>query len=256
MKKKENKVILDSTIYNKKGELRKRKPKSKIDYFTIENEEAIILYNNTEDVIIKNRIFEDKIYFPFWKLAENLIHTFKFYYTEVEELNDLKHEVVIFLLSKIHLYNQSKGKAYSYFGTIAKRYLIIQNQKNYKKVTEKSELEHVDDDNSTKVNINSQSNIDNVIEFFVEFEKYLDLNINNIFSKNENEKLFSNAIYTLVKRREFLEVMNKKALYLYIREITDLSSHLITKGINKFKELFRRLFIEYNNNGCINMKFI
>jgi hypothetical protein len=61
-----------------------------------------------------------------FKLTENIIHTFKFYYTEVSNIEDLQFEVISFLLSKIHLFNPERGaKAYSYFGTIAKRYLIL-----------------------------------------------------------------------------------------------------------------------------------
>jgi hypothetical protein len=112
---------------------KKRKAKSK-NYFTSETDKAIILYNNTEDTKIKSKIYEQFIHYPFFKLTENIIHTFKFYYTEVDEIEHLQHEVITFLLSKIHLFNPDKGaKAYSYFGTITKRYLIISNQKIIKK---------------------------------------------------------------------------------------------------------------------------
>ena len=124
---------------------KKRKAKSK-NYFTSETDEAIILYNNTEDTKVKSKIYEQFIHYPFFKLTENIIHTFKFYYTEVDEIEHLQHEVITFLLSKIHLFDPSKGaKAYSYFGTITKRYLIISNQKNYKKRVDKSPLESLYD---------------------------------------------------------------------------------------------------------------
>ena len=55
-----------------------RRKKSK-NYFTAETEEYIVLYNNSEDQDYRNKIFTDHIYFPFYKLAENIIHTFKFY---------------------------------------------------------------------------------------------------------------------------------------------------------------------------------
>ena len=110
------------------------KPKTNGMYFTQETENAIIEYNNTLDSEIRSRIYSDRIHYAFFKLTENIIHTFKFYYTEVDNISDLQHEVISFLLSKIHLFNPEKGaKAYSYFGTIAKRYLIISNTKNYKK---------------------------------------------------------------------------------------------------------------------------
>jgi hypothetical protein len=80
----------------------KRSKKQK-NYFTQETEEAIILYNNTEDPIKRSRIYEKHIHYPFFKLTQNIIHTFKFYHTDVEELEDLQHEIIVFLLYKIHL---------------------------------------------------------------------------------------------------------------------------------------------------------
>jgi hypothetical protein len=109
--------------------------KNKTQYFTQDTEDAIILYNNTSDPELKNKIYKEKIHYAFYKLAENLIHTFKFYHTEVDNIEDLKHEIVSLLVEdKIHRFNPSNGaKAYSYFGTIVKNWLIIYNQKNYKK---------------------------------------------------------------------------------------------------------------------------
>ena len=109
----------------KKGEIRKRKPKEPRIYFTQDTENAIIEYLASDNESERNRIYNERIRYAFYKLSENIIHTFKFYYTDSDTIEELKHEVVTFLLEKLHLYSQGKGKAYSYFGTIAKRYLII-----------------------------------------------------------------------------------------------------------------------------------
>ena len=111
--------------------------KQKRNYFTQETEDAIVRYNNSTNDAERSQIYQDYIHYPFFKLTQNIIHTFKFYYTEVENLEDLQHEIMIFLLDKIHKFDPSRGaKAYSYFGTIVKRWLIIYNNKNYdKKIT-------------------------------------------------------------------------------------------------------------------------
>jgi len=112
---------------------RKRRKGSK-NYFTHDTEKAIVLYNNTPCSDKRSKIYEREIHYPFFKLTENIIHTFKFYYTEVDEIEHLQHEIITFLLSKMHLFNPDNGaKAYSYFGTIVKNWLIIYNNKNYKK---------------------------------------------------------------------------------------------------------------------------
>ena len=104
--------------------------KSKANYFTQETEEYIKKFNNSTDEEYKNAIFTEHIYFPFYKLAENIIHTFKFYYTDVDRIEDLKHEIVSMLYEeKIMKFNPDIGaKAYSYFGTIVKRWLINYNR--------------------------------------------------------------------------------------------------------------------------------
>ena len=69
----------------------------------------------------------------FEKLAENIIHTFKFYYFDVPS-EDVKHEVVSFLYMNMHKFTEGKGKAFSYFSIVAKNYLILHNNNNYKKM--------------------------------------------------------------------------------------------------------------------------
>ena len=102
-------LILESSI-----KIVPKKPTNK-NYFTQDTEDAIVLYNNTEDFLLKSKIYEERIHYAFFKLTQNIIHTFKFYHTEVENLEHLQHEIEVFLLSKIHLFNPDKGaKAYSY----------------------------------------------------------------------------------------------------------------------------------------------
>jgi len=114
-------------------EKNKKERKGRI-YFSKETENAIVRYNQSKDPDERSDIYQDYIHYPFYKLTQNIIHTFKFYYTEVENLEDLQHELMVFLLSKIHLFKPEKGaKAYSYFGTIVKRWLIVYNTKNYGK---------------------------------------------------------------------------------------------------------------------------
>ena len=76
------------------------KPKSDKNYFTQDTENAIVEYNNSTSYPEKEKIYHARIHYPFFKLTENIIHTFKFYYTEVENIEDLQHEVITFLLTK------------------------------------------------------------------------------------------------------------------------------------------------------------
>jgi len=233
----------------KKGKPRKRKPKTKNNYFTEETEEAILKYRMSTNQAERNKIYNDKIHYGFYKLAENIIHTFKFYYTEVDKIEDLKYEVVSFLLQKLDLYDQSKGKAYSYFGTIAKRYLIIYNQKNYKKLVNKMEIpNNEEDDDSFKqaVTISDETEPDRfeIVEIMV---KELDDKLIDMFDKPEELRV-AFAILEIFKKRENIEIFNKKALFIYIKEMTDAQSNTITKVIKKIKTLYIEILNRYIEN--------
>ena len=110
---------------NRKGQPRKRKPKEPRVYFTEDTENAIIEYLASTNQDFRNRLYSDRIEYAFYKLAENIIHTFKFYYTDTDTIEELKHEVVAFLLEKLHLYNQDKGKAFSYFEIYGNPQIIV-----------------------------------------------------------------------------------------------------------------------------------
>ena len=236
---------------NKRGQPRKRKPKEPRVYFTEDTENAIIEYLASTDQDFRNRLYSDRIEYAFYKLAENIIHTFKFYYTDTDTIEELKHEVVTFLLEKLHLYDQSKGKAYSYFGTIAKRYLIVYNNNNYKKLQERADVEELDEDkgfmNETLKENEEQSDPDNFIDQYV---RYVDKYLYQLFPKTQDAKT-ADAIMELFRKRETLEIFNKKALYIYIREITDTSTPHITKVTKKLDILRTRLFNEYYQHGYI-----
>ena len=98
----------DVIALTKRGLPRKRKPKEPRIYFTQDTEDAIVEYLITTDIAERNRIYNDRIKYGFYKLAENIIHTFKFYYTDTDTIEELKHEVITFLLEKLHLYKSEE----------------------------------------------------------------------------------------------------------------------------------------------------
>ena len=233
----------------KDGKVRKRRPKKSIDYFTLDTQQAILDYRLETSPAIRNKIFNEKIYYAFYKLAENIIHTFKFYYTEVDNINELKHEVIAFLLEKLHLYNQDKGKAYSYFGTIAKRYLIVYNNNNYKRLKGKANVEEVDTDKTiTNELLLIQPSPFEEVNFIDLFIKKIDDNLLDLFTKPQEARV-GDAILELFKRRESIDIFNKKALFIYIKEITDAPTPVITKVIKVLKEIYREMHNQYLEEG-------
>jgi len=228
------------------------KKKTSNNYFTQDTEDAIVKYNNESDPSERSKIYEREIHYAFFKLTENIIHTFKFYYTEVDEIEHLQHEVITFLLNKIHLFDPSKGaKAYSYFGTIAKRYLIISNQKNYKKRIEKAPFEALEEDDTFSYGIEDHKYSDPLSDYINEYVIYCTDNIYKLFPKGEDAAV-ADAILELFRKRESIEIFNKKALYIYIREIIDVKTPKITKIANRLYDIFKEGYIFYLEHGYTN----
>ena len=229
-----------------------KRKKSK-NYFTKETEDAILLFNQLEDTSERNNLYEEKICYAFDKLAENIIHTFKFYYTEVDNIEDLQHEIITFLLQKIHLFDPTKGaKAYSYFGTIVKRYLIIQNTKNYKKRVDKAPVEELYKDLNHSYELDTPLNqADYISDFIDQYVEYCSENIYELFPKDKDAQV-ADAILEVFRKRENIDIFNKKALYIYIREIIDVKTPHITRVADRLGEIYKEQYIFYLNNGYTN----
>lgn len=247
-RKKKAKPELDLTLYTKSGTPRRRKPKQSRDYFTTDTEDAIIEYLASDDMFFRSQIYQKRIHESFLKLTENLIHTFKFYYTEVDSVEKLQHEVITFMLDKIHMYDYTKGRAYSYFGTVAKHWLIQYNNANYKKQKLHGNITEVDEDKKVYSDIVNSDNDEVLREFMDEYVKYVDTHINELFiTKPEVEIAY--AVLEIFKHRDSLDIFNKQIMYVHIREITNQPTPNITKVIKKLKETFKKCMIHDHLKG-------
>jgi len=288
------------------------------DYFTQETEDAILLYNKTESPNQRSKIYSKHIHYPFFKLTQNIIHTFKFYNTEVEDLEHLQHEIIVFLLGKMYLYHHSKSindrlhkiinkkyeysdlyiqdsflthtnnsdkitlqqikdsiqpfesqvnkecwdelkkltppKAYSYFGTIVKRWLINYNNKNYEKKVNSSPLDNLAQSLDYSYGLHSREpSQDQFSDFLDDFIDYININLYNFFPKNNDAKV-ADAILELFRKREAIEIFNKKALYIYIREQGDFKTQKITKISNTLSDIFKEKYTFYLENGYVDFE--
>ncbi len=198
---------------------------------------------------LRNKIYNEHIAYAFDKLAENIIHTFKFYYFDVPS-EQVKHEVVSFLVMNMHKFKEGKGKAFSYFSIVAKNYLILNNNNNYKKMKSHRELDILD----FKRNLSSESQVIDDKETYEVFTEmmldYWENNLPNIF-KRQKDILVADAVLELFRRSQNMENFNKKALYVLIREMTGSNTQHITRVVNVMKRYYKRLFKEFQSTGSI-----
>lgn len=231
--------------------VRKRRKKSKI-YFGKEAENAIIEYNSSDDEVLRNKIYNERISSAFDKLAENILNTFKFSYFQCSHI-EVQQEVVSNLVSNIHKYKPDNGKAFSYFSIIAKNFLILYNNGNYRKFKKHVS---VDDEEAPNVDMALSSTTQSsqtkkeLSEFFRLMIEFWDVNIQKIFKK-QTELQIAYAVLEIFRNSDRIENFNKKALYLYIREMTNCKTQNITKVVNKMKDLQKKIQVEYNQTGYI-----
>jgi hypothetical protein len=225
-----------------------RKKKSK-QYFTLDTEEAIIAYNKSTSQRERNDLYKTRIQYPFEKLAENILNTFKFSYFDVSK-EDVQMEVISNLIEKIHMFQEGKGKAFSYFSIVAKNYLILKNNGNYKRFKKTALLSEMPEswnpaDDFYEAQFGAELN-----EFKELMLKYWDINLTRVFTKKRDIQI-ADAVLELFRRSANIENFNKKHLYLLIREMTDCKTHYITKVVNEMKKHQTKMLNDYFDKGMI-----
>jgi len=225
-----------------------RKKKSKI-YFTEDTEKAIIEYNKTNNAAIRNTIYKESIQYPFEKLAENILNTFKFSYFDVPKI-DVQSEVVSTLIEKIHMFKEGKGKAFSYFSIVAKNHLILKNNSNYRRWKQTSLISEMPETWNPENDFYDTELGDEYMEFRDLMLNYWEKNLTRVFTKKRDIQI-ADAVLELFRRSQYIENFNKKHLYLLIREMTDCKTHYITKVVNEMKQHQVKMLNDYLENGKI-----
>jgi hypothetical protein len=234
--------------------MKKTKKHNKI-YFSQDVEDFIFEFQQSDSKYKKDYIFSTKIYPVFDKLAENVIHSFKFYNLDPSYL-DLKHDVVTYLYERLQNFTKSKGKAFSYFTVVAKNFLIEKVKSNSKDINFKNgyyEFNH----NVIKLNssssddgephfdiINNSFNFDDdssLEEFVSIWSNWCINNINGLF-KTKTEKKVAEAIFIIFRDCRSIGSYNKKELYMIVREISKTRTANITKITKDIKNLYYSMY--------------
>jgi hypothetical protein len=206
-------------------------------YWGNDQEEAIVIFNTSESTEEKHKVYVTTIQPAFKKLVENIYFTYNFN-KMLPDFDQIEHELVTHLYEKIDRFDVTKGKkSYSFFGTISKNWLI-------QKSNSKKRMSFLDGNNKDTViqDISlSTAEKEEIQKELKEFLSHLPLFLNeNKFKKDLNgeDKLVLGIISDILENYHMFDIYNKKQLYLYIREATDLPSRKITKTINKIKNRY------------------
>ena len=225
--------------------IKKRKKKSKI-YFGTPVHDAIIKYNHSDDIKFRHKIYTEEIHTAFLKLAENIINTYKFMYFDYP-FRDLQEEVVSNLVINMLKFDETKGsKAFSYFSVVAKNYLILNNNANYKKLKIHDNIETLYEHGIDDAEIEKSPSID----VFKKTLTYFENNLEELFPKQQDKNVAESILY-LCRNKDNIDNFNKKALYIMIREMTDVKTSKITQISNVFRKIYPKIQQQVISKGYI-----
>ena len=230
-----------------------RKRTQKI-YFGEEQEQAVVRYLESESEYEKNKIFNEYLREPLIIMVESIIRRYKLYRKDLE-FADIHADTMSFLITKINKFDHTKNhKAYSYFGTICKNYLMGAIQKDAKETNRSVSYDDVSssiEENPEHAYYIDEVNIDYrdvVIKFTIKMEDFME---NEELSDNEQKlgyaliEIFSNfeKIFQVGEGNKF----NKNLILLSLREMTSLSTKEIRVSLRKYKRLYEELMLGFIN---------
>ena len=201
-------------------------------YFTKDHENAILEYASIIDHKRKSFLYKEFIQPAFDEMVDKIVFTYKF--NTLPNIDDLKSECKIWLTTILDKFDTSKGsKAFSYFSVITKNWFIHKVKKNNnKKEVYIEDIVNTSDEEELKHEENYVSTREKE-EFWAAFNKQLD-DWSSKKMKGNEEKVFR-AVQILFKDSDTIEIFNKKAIYLYIRELTGLNTKQVVSNLKKFK---------------------
>jgi len=226
-----------------------KKKKGSNYYFTQETEDWIVKYNEEKESYLRNNIYNEHLKYPLEKLVENVFNTFKFEYFLDDPL-DVQREVLSFIMLNLHKYKGDKGKAFSYFSIVAKNYLILNNNKNFKVKKIYQDIDEVEEVYDIQDETENRNQHDSTEEFVDLMYSFWEVKIPNIFEKKRDLQI-AYSIIELFRYIDVIDVFKKKTIYMMIREMTGYTGQHITPVLNKMKPIQQRIYDDFLTIGKI-----
>ena len=211
-----------------------RKRKAGKHYFTKDHENAIIEYVATDDQKVRTQLYIDWIGPAFDEMVDKIVYTYKF--TTLPNVDALKDECKVWLTTILDKYDPNKGsKAFSYFSVITKNWFIHKVKKTSVRIKREVQLDEITNVSDHDILI-VEHGYDTARED-QEFWAFLWKEIDTWDTANlkVNEKKVLEAVKILLANPDDIEIFNKKAIYLYLREITGLNTKQVVNNLNKLR---------------------
>ena len=226
--------------------------KRKNHYFTQVHEDAIVKFCNTDDQRLRNDLYKEFIGPVFNEMVDKIVYTYKF--TNLPNIDALRDDCKNWLITILSKYDPNKGsKAFTYFSVVTKNWFIAQVKKTSKKAKREVLLEdyytssRADDDRTETAMIVQNTIIEDQIkyEFFSGLKREIDSWHGLPLKPNEKKTVL--AIQELFEDAEKIDIFNKKAIYLYIRELTGLNTKQVVSSLNRIRKRYREFKREWDH---------
>jgi len=217
---------------------KKKKRKNKKNYyFTSDHEDAIVRYAQTSCIKERTDLYVDLIGPAFNEMVDKIVFTYKF--TNLPNIDSLREECKIWLMTILDKYDPNKGSAaFSYFSVITKNWFIHKVKKQQKRNKREIDLDNVSKRHEEEYLSTQESYVTQRVEeeFWKSF--YAELQSWDVSQMKENDLKVYRAINILFESKDDIDIFNKKAIYLYLREITGLNTKQIVNSLKKFRKRY------------------
>ena len=227
--------------------------RTKNHYFRREHQDAIVEYCQTQDPKRRNELYKVFIGPVFDEMVDKIVYTYKF--TSLPNIDSLKEDCKNWLITVLNNFDPEKGsKAFTYFSVVSKNWFIAEVKKTSKKAKRETHLEEYFLTHSERSNTPAIQQLvvhNTYIEDRNKYEFFLHLNKEiqgwKKMPLRENEVKTIKAIEILFNEANNIEIFNKKAIYLYIREITGLNTKQVVSSLNKVRKRYAEFKKEWDD---------
>lgn len=216
-------------------------------YFSKVHEDAIVKYAQTRDPKVRQELYVRLIGPVFNEMVDKIVFTYKF--TTLPNIDDLKNDCKVWLTTILDKFDPNKGsKAFSYFSVITKNWFIHKVKRNsnqskrevyFEDIKKESEQDNLLIHNSYDSDRNKEEFWD---ALWVEINDWEDEDL-----KQNDDKVLQ-AVKILLENPDKIEIFNKKAIYLYIREITNLNTKQIASSLNRLRDRYKDFKLGWEND--------
>ena len=220
---------------------RKRRKRTKNNYFTKVHEQAIVDYSASGCRKERTTLYVSLIQPAFEEMVNKIIFTYKF--NNLPNIDSLREDCKIWLTTILNKYDPNKGsKAFSYFSVVTKNWFIHKVKTNSKRLKRETSYEQIVETGGSD-SLGTQSDVIDYAEKREEMEFWncllTQVDAWDTGSLKHNEKSVLEAVKVLLHNIEDIEIFNKKAVYLYLRELTGLNTKQVVNNLNKLREKYR-----------------